>query len=1148
MLTFTTADISRALGEATYEKGREYQRMGNARLIAGDLDSSSVRGEVQGSRRAAYKVSVQMGRALRGGPEGQGFPVFVTRCTCPLGGDCKHVAALLLQILAKQEGGAHSEASPVSGELANWLAEIERAASSGEDEYPSDIKQRLFYLLSVAPDHHGGPRFKVRVVVTQLLKDGSFSGPQTRDYDPATPFNGSAKAKFLRAADLPILSGLHHFGLQISFAGRDGRFLRGAEGADLLARMLATGRCRWQTLDGPILSAGAARPAAIRWTAGGDGRQRPEIAVEDGVIAGILGPPWYVDHDKGVCGPLDVGMPPLVASTFLSAPPLTPVEAAAVRPRLAASLAPSSAGAAASPGRKAALPLPAEMPPPRQVGGKPVPRLRLFRRRLRPVPYRSSYRWGLRDIPPGKESDVEVAVADLSFLYGGVELQGDETRPRPMLMIDGALVEITRRPKDERAAAADLKEIGFAPVSSLHIWQVPADSGWLATLSRGDPPADEDAWYDFLVHLLPALRENGWLIDVAEDFPYRLAAPDSDIDAELTEGSGIDWFELHLGVSVDGARIDILPALLRALRLLPVDGLGAFLEDASNDATSMKVKLDDGRILPLLFGRIRPILKALAGLFDGAADGDGRVILRPADAVDLVDFEETAGLRWTGGEGLRALGQRLKTGVGLPDIAPPPSFTGILRPYQQAGLAWLQLLREIGLGGVLADDMGLGKTVQLLAHLSVEKAAGRLDRPCLVIAPTSLMPNWRAEAAAFAPELSVLVQHGAERKDSFNAIAHHDLVLTTYALLARDVDILAARDWHMVIADEAQFVKNPATAASKALRRLQARHRLAMTGTPLENHLGELWALFDFVSPGFLGDARGFGKSWRTPIEKRGDRERQKQLARRVRPFLLRRTKAEVAADLPPKTEIVEQVALGDQQRDLYDGIRLAMHKKLRDAIAAKGLRRSRIELLDALLKLRQACCDPRLVRTAPGAASRSGAGKAGSAKLERLMEMLPELIDEGRRILLFSQFTSMLDLIQAELAKSQIPFVILTGETTDRATPVRRFQRGEVPLFLISLRAGGTGLNLTAADTVIHYDPWWNPAVEAQATDRAHRIGQNKPVFVHKLMALDTIEVKMGELKARKQSLADGLFDPEAGGALDISEDDVEFLLGEGL
>ncbi len=1137
---FTAADISRAVGQATFEKGREYQLADKARVIAGDLDASSVRGDVQGSRRAPYKVSVRIGRTGRAAG-----PLFDSSCSCPLGSRCKHVAALLLQVLANQDAANDYSPNPVSEAVAAWMGEVELAARAGADEYPPEIKQRLFYLLSIMQDQNGASRFRVSLLSTQLLKDGSFSAPQTRDYDPATPFNGATRAKFLRPADLPILSGLHHFGTQIGYNGREGRILRGAEGADLLSRVLATGRCRWEKLDGPVLSQGEGREAAIRWVPGVDGRQRPEIAMNDGALAGILAPPWYVDPASATSGPLDVGMPPLVAATFLSAPPLTPVEAAAVRPRLSASVTRSPPGDRDSAAARTAapLPLPAEMAPPRQIGGKPVPRLVLLSRRLRPVPYWSLHYGATRSNRPGSDPMVDVALADLSFLYDGIEIKSDDTRTRPTLMIDGALVEINRDARAERAATQLFRSFEMAPVSSRHVWQVPADCRSMYTLSKGDPDHDEASWYDFLVSDLPVAREKGWDIAVADDFPYRLATMEGDFDAELTEGSGIDWLELHVGVSVDGSRVDILPALARALRMIPAESMAGLLEDDSNDDSIMRVPLDDGRVLPLRFGRIRPILRALAALFDSAAGDGERFVLRPANAVDLAEFEEASGLRWTGGEGLRALGQRLKSGLGLPDVAPPPGFAGTLRPYQLAGLSWLQLLREVGLGGVLADDMGLGKTVQLLAHLAVEKASGRMDRPCLVVAPTSLMPNWRAEAASFAPALSVLVQHGAERKESFDTIDSHDLILTTYALLARDADILAARDWHMVIADEAQFVKNPATVAAKALRRLNARHRLALTGTPLENHLGELWALFDFVSPGFLGDAKAFAKSWRAPIEKRGDQARRKQLARRVQPFLLRRTKAEVASDLPPKTEIIEQVAFGDQQRDLYDGIRLAMHKKLRDAIATKGLRRSRIELLDALLKLRQACCDPRLVKTAGRVSAR-----IGSAKLERLMEMLPALIDEGRRVLLFSQFTSMLDLIQAELAKAGIPFVLLTGDTTDRTTPVRRFQAGEVPLFLISLRAGGTGLNLTAADTVIHYDPWWNPAVEAQATDRAHRIGQDKPVFVHKLMALDTIEVKMGELKARKQSLADGLFDPEAGGALDISESDVEFLLGEGL
>ncbi len=1130
---FSADDLRGALSSFTVEKGRVYQRNGQARVEQITADGSSVSGAVQGSRRAPYQVSAKIGSACRGAQKGRA--VITGACSCPVGYNCKHVAALLLQVLADQAAAVRSPSpeNPVSDEVARWLAEMEKAERTGDDEYPPEIRQRLIYVLTITRDWSGIPRFRVALSAVQLLKSGVFSASQVRPYDPATPFNG-APAKFIRPVDLAILQRLHLSGMRHGGTGHDGRGLKDEDGAEILARMLGTGRCRWRSLDGPVLSEGPSRPGRIKWTPSADGRQRPELVVTGGGEAGapevgIIAPPWYVDPAAAICGPVETGLPARVAATLLSAPPLAPAEAAVARSRLAAR-APADGDESGG-----VLPLPSEMAPPRRIGGKPAARLRLHKRSLKPV---SRWSYDTRDL---LTAPADVPLATLSFRYDTVEIAAEDTRPRPLLMVDGALAEVARAQKDERAASDRLKKLGFREASAQRIWQMPADCRHALTLSQGDPEEDEDHWLGFLATEVPRLTEAGWQVDIDSDFPFRLATPDSDIEAELAEGSGIDWFELHLGVSVGGESVDILPALVKLLNRYPAEGLAEFLEDDSDDGDMIYVRLDDGRMLPLPFGRVRPILLALAGLFDTDGGGGGPLVIRPSDAAGLAEFEEAAGVVWRGGESLRALGKRLRSGEGLPDVTPPPSFTGTLRPYQQAGLAWLQLLREIAIGGVLADDMGLGKTVQVLAHLAVEKAAGRLDRPCLVVAPTSLMPNWRAESAAFTPELSVIVQHGLERKDSFDRIGQHDLVLTTYALLARDIEILAGQKWHMVIADEAQFVKNPATAAAKALRRLESRHRLALTGTPLENHLGELWALFDFVSPGFLGDGKSFAKSWRTPIEKRGDQGRQKLLARRVKPFLLRRNKTEVAADLPPKTEIAESIALGPAQRDLYDGIRLAMHKKLRDAIAAKGLKRSRIELLDALLKLRQVCCDPRLVKTA-----RAGiAAKAGSAKLERLMEMLPELMDEGRRVLLFSQFTSMLDLIEAEIVRADIKFVRLDGQTADRATPVRRFQKGEVPLFLISLKAGGTGLNLTAADTVIHYDPWWNPAVEAQATDRAHRIGQDKPVFVHKLMALDTIEVKMGELKARKQALADGLFDPEAGGALDISEADVEFLLG---
>ncbi len=433
--------------------------------------------------------------------------------------------------------------------------------------------------------------------------------------------------------------------------------------------------------------------------------------------------------------------------------------------------------------------------------------------------------------------------------------------------------------------------------------------------------------------------------------------------------------------------------------------------------------------------------------------------------------------------------------------------------------------------------MGLGKTVQALAHLLLEKESGRADRPSLVVAPTSLMFNWRHEAERFAPGLRVLVLHGPKRKDCFPLIARHDLVLTTYPLLARDRDVLLAHRYHVVILDEAQVIKNPRAHAGRVAREIDSRHRLCLTGTPLENHLGELWSLFDFLLPGLLGNSKQFRRFFRTPIEQRGSEAASDRLSRRIRPFLLRRTKQQVAAELPPKTEIIQSVALEGEQRELYETVRLAMHRRVREEIERQGLARSHILVLDALLKLRQVCCHPALVKMDKAQPVRQ------SAKLTMLMEILPEMIEEGRRILLFSQFTAMLALIEDELKRSGIGYVKLTGRTRDRETPVRRFQAGDTPLFLISLKAGGVGLNLTAADTVIHYDPWWNPAVERQATDRAHRIGQRQKVFVYRLICEGTLEEKIQVMQQRKQALADGLYNGGADNQPRWDEKDLEAL-----
>ena len=517
---------------------------------------------------------------------------------------------------------------------------------------------------------------------------------------------------------------------------------------------------------------------------------------------------------------------------------------------------------------------------------------------------------------------------------------------------------------------------------------------------------------------------------------------------------------------------------------------------------------------------LRPWLQALLDLVGERGQGfDG-------DSLRLSRLEALRmgaalgeGAQWEGAASLHRLVQQLAGQTNLPDVPVPTGLVASLRPYQQQGLNWLQFLREHGLAGVLADDMGLGKTLQTLAHILLEKEQGRLTDAALIVAPVSLMGNWLREAARFTPGLRTLVLHGQDRHGAAADIADFDVVIAPYSLLQRDRDLWLARRWHLVVLDEAQNIKNASTGAAQVAAELDATHRLCLSGTPMENHLGELWSLFHFLMPGFLGSQKRFKELFRTPIEKHGDSERLTQLRARVTPFMLRRTKREVATELPDKVESIAGVTLEGKQADLYETIRLTTEKAVRDALADKGLAQSQIQILDALLKLRQVCCDPRLVPLA------SAQKIQQSAKLDLLMELLPEMLAEGRKVLLFSQFTSMLELIEEALKARDLPWVKLTGQSRNRDAIIDRFTSGEVPLFLISLKAGGVGLNLPQADTVIHYDPWWNPAVENQATDRAHRIGQKNRVFVYKLVAHGTIEERILALQERKAALADSMY-----------------------
>ncbi len=717
----------------------------------------------------------------------------------------------------------------------------------------------------------------------------------------------------------------------------------------------------------------------------------------------------------------------------------------------------------------------------------------------------------------------------LQFAYGDQLVREDDAnqfvRTEEDDEDDNGPIFIRRDRRLEEAATATLRGLGLTAV------RVTAP-GIAATGGRGyafRSRNPKESWQWLVLSGAEDLRRKGWKVELGETFPYRVIEIADDWDVDVVE-AGNGWFSLDVGIEIEGRRVPLLPILIGIIER------GGMASALAADG-KVRAMLDDGRILALPAERVAKFLATLEEMItNGRVTKDGRLSMPSADVPTLVDLEAIVGTRWNGGDRLRDLGRRLRTANVPTKIEPPPGFRASLRPYQRDGLDWLQFLRANEMGGILADDMGLGKTAQTLAHIAVENHEGRLNKPCLIVVPTSLVPNWVAEAGRFTPGLSVLVFHGLDRHSRRSEVSKANLVITTYAILARDVDFLAAIEFHMVVLDEAQAIKNPLAKSTRAACKLKAHHRLCLSGTPIENHLGEVWSQFAFLMPGVLSDHKTFTARYRTPIEKRGDNDKRKQLAKRLRPFVLRRTKAAVATDLPPKTNIVNRVELASDQRDLYETIRLSMHQKVREEIARIGLARSKILILDALLKLRQACCDPRLVKL------ESARRVTGSGKLELLTNMVPSMIEEGRRILLFSQFTSMLDLIKEALKPTGIQYVELRGSTADRATPVERFQACEVPLFLISLKAGGRGLNLTAADTVIHYDPWWNPAVENQATDRAHRIGQDKAVFVYKLIASGTVEERILELQERKGSLADAMLD-EGSWAGSLTSDDLDFL-----
>lgn len=596
-----------------------------------------------------------------------------------------------------------------------------------------------------------------------------------------------------------------------------------------------------------------------------------------------------------------------------------------------------------------------------------------------------------------------------------------------------------------------------------------------------------------------------------------------------------DFFGYQLGILIKDKQVNILPTVVHYLQQMERSDL-EFIPDNK----LINLPLAKNKWLRIEFARIKPLLRLLFSFGVDKKLKQDYLAIREYQLLMMREVElaiSATAARWQATEEFQAKFTKLSS-QDFPLIDVPNGLNASLRDYQQQGLSWLQFLRNNSLSGILADDMGLGKTVQTLANFQVEKQQGNLNSASLIVAPTSLVGNWLAEAERFTPELKVLVFHGFDRHNV--DFADYDIIISTYGLMQRDKTRFLQYEFYYLILDEAQFIKNSRAKTTRVIQQLNAKHRLCLTGTPLENNLGELWSLFNFLMPGLLGDSKQFRQFFRTPIEKENDLDRKQILNGRISPFILRRTKSAVLKELPNKTEMTRMVDLVGPQRDLYEAIRLTMEDKVRLAIKAQGIGRSQILILDALLKLRQVCCDPRLV---PLADAEMAHGH--SAKLDALMDLLDNLIDEGRSVLVFSQFTSMLKIIEGVLQERNYSYLKLTGETQNRQQLVDRFQAGESQVFLISLKAGGTGLNLTRADTVILYDPWWNPAVQEQAAGRSHRIGQKNPVFIYKLIAKGSVEEVIMDIQDKKRDLYNSVLTGQNRVNLSLSTEDISKFFG---
>ena len=720
-------------------------------------------------------------------------------------------------------------------------------------------------------------------------------------------------------------------------------------------------------------------------------------------------------------------------------------------------------------------------------------------------PARPSFRLLARGSPASLSATLYARYGDLDLVAGKPDAREHFGIPDPHDMLRYTV----RNPAAEQRALDSLRPLGFSGPCGDDLGSI----------------IDNRAVLNFLGSSLPLLRRRGWRVELQGKVAPYIETLEFATPVVHVHESNANWFDIGFDYeAADGqsiSSVDIQQALRKGDSFLRRGDRTVLIDqDAIDSMQAVFTDCESGESnqpgcfrLPSIYA---PFVKS------------------SLDSLDGIDIEDTPS--W------RDQAARLNRSARLEDVALGPDLERTLRPYQKDGVNWLRFMESSGFCGLLADEMGLGKTVQTLVWLQLTRINNACrNQPALIVCPTSLVENWEEEAHRFVPGLRVMTLMGPERKERIERLEETDIAITSYALLRRDIDVYGEREFSIAVLDEAQHIKNRSTQNALAAKRIRAAHRLVLTGTPVENGVSDLWSIMDFLMPGYLASHRVFREHYEIPISHGGPEAdvAQANMRRKIHPFLLRRLKTQVAKELPPKIEKIQTCLLTRDQKAVYQELLKASQRKINGLVATNGFNASRMEILTLLMRLRQACCHLDLLKLPDLKAN------APSAKLDAFLELLDEAMDSGHRVLVFSQFVSMLKIIRTELEARSLSYCYLDGSTKERLKVVHKFNtERDIPVFLISLKAGGTGLNLTGADMVVHFDPWWNPAVENQATDRAYRIGQKRTVYSIKLIAGGTVEEKVLQLQKRKQAVIDATIESDESAIHKLSWEDIQGIL----